>query len=1207
MDGMWSDSWSYPPSNLFTTPAAVRQQQPETVTPQQIFPSIGRDTYLPAAYELAQESGVNGSETLPCFARIEFADGTFQVTTYTVVIGRDRAALKKASVHQKRAELARQMQLSGRAPGSDSRKMAQSYVSEKGGICGPESHSGDDAEGRREKPKSADDGEAMDVDMNEEELQSDRRYVSHTPGAAIVDVDALRPSPETSCFLGIHSPGPQTAKKSKAISRKHMKIYYDKYEGVFKSQGLHNNGYFLNDTLRRTEPVVLKSGDWLQIKDIRFQFLITGVAVGCTGGEDLSKAKDSMRSGGKSMSFDFVQNPDAQTRDTSEELSSPDAKMVGDVEEQMQQKVEEAEQKPTKTSPKLKSSPKQRASPKSSPKAKKASPTRSPSSAQAAPVQPKPNGEARQSLPQAQPTSMEGIEIPEGFLSKKRGPGRPPKNGIMSKRQQRELKKLQEQQEKERAAELPPPEEPIKRKVGRPRKHALPEGAELPAEKRQAMEGLPDVLEGGEEKKPKEKKTKPTRPKSPPLQLNREDYTEEQLAKPSKNYCQMIDEKLTPAGREGLTLKQIYKRIATEWPYFHFGTETKGWESSVRHNLIGNDAFAKDEERGVWYRRSDVDIDAGKKTQKRDRSPTMHQSAQHLNQQRQYYAAGQHMPQPQNGYLPQYHQGYPVANQQMQQPGQPNRPVQYGQPIQAPLATGQQSTPQQPGFVPAQATGQAGPAAPQTAAYGQPHQQQPAAQYRPANGGNVPAQPAQQTASRPAVSPPQPDSQASNAADPNIKPHIEPHLVALVNRTRKQLHQGLSDAKCPNPDEILWSAIDRALGIKKENSSGNNKQMEAIAAKGINSLIEGAISKYRPNNPDGTPPYKTLLDPEISRHLVNFRESVIGALKNKFTEDEAHEMTNHAIVTALGFTDRPPFAKDAANKFSKVLQGNVKNLLNKLPTRVQMKEHEALLRGGTPGSRSAATPTPVRAAASPVAGAAVNMVPVPPRQGSAAMSPPAPDVAMKSAPPQAAAPASGATQSQPPGQTAMSPPVQGPPPPVQQPIAAPTVQRAPTTEQRPAVPIPHQAQAQGQAQGPTQPQSSAQPQPLLPTATAPAAQQAQSQPQVQAQTQATQPQAPVTTSAPAAQQAQPQGQTPATSQASAPKPPIGANPGQPQAQAQQLAQNQGATQAQEPSKAQTPTPPQPQGPSASQSQPQAQTEQPKAPVPASAAAPSDQA
>ncbi len=119
----------------------------------------------------------------------------------------------------------------------------------------------------------------------------------------------------------------------------------------------------------------------------------------------------------------------------------------------------------------------------------------------------------------------------------------------MSKREERLRKKLALEAAKKNMPPPPPGEPPIKRKVGRPRKHPLPENAGDKPEKRKYKPRKPkneDGMEGSDaEKTVKEKRRE--KPKTPPLELRREDYTEDQLQKPNKNYGVLIDEVLTAA------------------------------------------------------------------------------------------------------------------------------------------------------------------------------------------------------------------------------------------------------------------------------------------------------------------------------------------------------------------------------------------------------------------------------------------------------------------------------------------------------------------------------------------------------------------------------------------------------------------------------------------------------------------------------------
>lgn len=93
--------------------------------------------------------------------------------------------------------------------------------------------------------------------------------------------------------------------KIKVILREYMKIVYNYDIGVFEVILLYKNGFFYEDMYFVLGKVVLKSGLWLQIKDVVFRFIINGVERGCIGVEKDKVIKNSVSCGGKEMSFDF--------------------------------------------------------------------------------------------------------------------------------------------------------------------------------------------------------------------------------------------------------------------------------------------------------------------------------------------------------------------------------------------------------------------------------------------------------------------------------------------------------------------------------------------------------------------------------------------------------------------------------------------------------------------------------------------------------------------------------------------------------------------------------------------------------------------------------------------------------------------------------------------------------------------------------------
>ncbi|KAK8089748.1 forkhead domain-containing protein [Apiospora hydei] len=656
-------------------------------------------------------ASASASQKLESFARIEFADSVFQMTTYAVIIGRDQRALDQARRDEYREERYR-------------RRVEEN---ERQGLPPPTPLGKDRGNSVNRMPSSAASVQQGNTNDQDEIVKSNRQYVSHTEGVAAVDLGTVQPSPSHIPFVGIHSPGPNIAMKTKAISRNHLKIQFNEKKGVFEAVSLHRNGFFCDDVFYGSEhgPVTIRSGDRFQIKDVGFLFVINGVERGKTGGEDLHEEEASSKRysvGGKEMSFDFEHSDHEKFHDTSDELSdlgdistppagsddaddADDADDVEDAEEaEDAEEVEEAEDTAMAMEP-----PSEPPLAPAEPEPQTIQPDRAGDvvmqSAESAfedheeesierRLQTALSADLDLGLDTGLDTTFENTELDVGDagldtsydmdLDSRFDNGIPPeyaglpipqtawsraapKDGIMSKRERRLLKK----QMLEDAKKVQPQEplgEKIKRPVGRPRKNPLPENGDRPEKRKYTKRKKEDGEEGSDaEKRAKEKKDKKVRPKSPPLELNREDFTDEQLQKPSKNYGVLIDEALTAGPVEGLHLKQIYKRITAKYPWFYFHAETKGWESSVRHNLLGNDAFKKDDQTGLWSRVPGVELDAGKKrkatTPERSLGPPSMQPHQMAHQQH-YYQGSNYM---QQGGMHYAHglpgQGYTGGNQ----------------------------------------------------------------------------------------------------------------------------------------------------------------------------------------------------------------------------------------------------------------------------------------------------------------------------------------------------------------------------------------------------------------------------------------------------------------------------------------------------------------------------------------------------------------
>ncbi|KAI0407625.1 hypothetical protein F4802DRAFT_605453 [Xylaria palmicola] len=918
LSGMRLSQGSIDPSayimNIAAQATLFQDQAPSSIHPSAVsLHSFTQDSDVHTGS--AEPASTNGSQKLESFARIEFEDSIFQMTTYAVIIGRDKKAMEQARADERREAAYRRKcesnERNGLPPPTpikfDRSKFSKSYVSEEGGMLGPEHSDIEDIEpSRRRRPSSAVQSAAGEENASGNHVQSNRQYVSHTPGAAAVDLGALQTSPNHMPFIGIHSPGPDIASKTRGISRQHLKIQFNKKKGVFEGIALHKNGFFCEDVLYGLDqPATLRSGDRLQIKDVEFTFVINGVQVGMSGGEDEDTTSSKRMSvGGKEMSLDFEHSDHENFRDTSEELS--DIEIVTTPIIESEPRGEEPEPAPP--------------------------PVAAPVPVPAAEIGPREEPEAQLEVTGAQSISTEEQllsqlikpeldmlgELPPEFampeIPKRRGPGRPPKDGIMSKRERRLLKK-QMQETSKKTLPQDPQEEKIKRPVGRPRKNPLPEDGER-AEKRKYKK-REDGREGSDiEKRTKEKKDKKVRPKSPPLDLRREDYTEDQLQKPTKNYGVLIDEALTNGPPDGLTLKQIYKRITARYPWFFFSAETKGWESSVRHNLIGNEAFKKDEETGLWSRVPGVELDAGKK--RKAASPDRHLGPSHLHSHLSHSSYYQNSPYTNPGTVA-YAHGLPSYSSEQKHPQPSYTPtVQTAQP---------QTTPSQPATQPAYAAHVPAPAQlppgygnltlsrpsnpPQQSTYSSPYARPPPpnppvkAEPNPPNRQTSTASstaqtiaPAQQNQSRPTIASTSPKQQLS----PEIERAIVQFSANMLNVISKQT---------PHAASIIEAAANRVRGLPVQNRVPGFDSVETTLINAMHGMIRDMRIKHHhttsaspapsvpvqaSSTPSPAPP--NTAEAEIQRRLRNFRESMVTALKTK--TDKAEIIVDSAINRARG-------------------------------------------------------------------------------------------------------------------------------------------------------------------------------------------------------------------------------------------------------------------------------------------------------------------
>lgn len=792
---------------------------------------------------------------------LEFDDSTFWITTRSVLIGRDQAAYTQV---KKQMERERKLGLNAGALLHSPDKLpvhhqayTKSYISEEGGLLGPESDGEDNPRPAKRRRTNAN-GIVSSSKQQQQEGQarsriiSSRQYIDHTPGAVLVDVDHLRPSDEFVARVRIHGQASDGLIHTKGISRDHAKIQYNSRARVWEVVVLGRNGLFLNEKHMAADKVgTLRSGDRLQIQTVCFSFYLTGVEDGMTGAEEDSVSdapiSKTYSQGGKEMSFEFQSRDDGDKETSSSSISGDEPLVLDDASDQSDisdKEMEDASDLPTPT-------------PDQDDDAIKGDATGTIRET----VESEPMDEDIKKSPSTENAlGLDQLQMPP----KKRGPGRPPKNGIMSKREERILKKQAQEEAKKNMPPQEPGEQPQKRKVGRPRKHPRPEDDPDQPEKRKYKprkpkgEGDDEDVEG--EKPSKEKSQKA---KTPPLELSRDDYTEEQLQKPTKNYQLLIDEIMVGAPPQGYSLKQIYKRIQKRWPYFYFNVDTKGWESSVRHNLLGSDCFKKID--GHWHRVPGVPLESGKKQRKPSpiaspRPASLYNGGyghhpyqppghpQHPGHQTIAHGTGLSQPNLPPRYPPNG-QAYQIAQGPPQRPGQPGiapsqqPPVRPGFPqSQVPTTAPQPhgyanaNAPPRPQYVPNQAPpynpafanrplppsganpGAAGPGVAQMQA------QNPAQRPPPARPSQAPSavpqqgfQPAQthaqQNVQRTASAPHLQPSLPNNAAPAPLGPVIDPILRDFVTNFKIEVIKQLQGKEGKKSDAVAMSVINRGLGL----------------------------------------------------------------------------------------------------------------------------------------------------------------------------------------------------------------------------------------------------------------------------------------------------------------------------------------------------------------------------------------------------------
>lgn len=538
---------------------------------------------------------------IQAFAKLEFDDGEFYMNTYAVELGRDIRAARLALANGllvSEPKSKKQNAVDGSASvksevigNGESRNLSNSVISESGGVIGLDPPASDnDQKMRRKRSKHR---RSKSSRSSSSQLLS-RRSSMQIPNlnynalamASLVDqtyglydqaTEHYMPSPDVTPLIPIHPPkmmeGEYNAHRS--ISRKHIRIAFNFEHHLFEVEIIGRNGGFVDDEWYAPGEIQpLVNGSVIQIGGVGVRFVLPDVLAGETGA-DFGEGSEALTD--EINSFEMADSIVGKDGDGLEESTNGAVK---------DKKENSGDDENRKTNGRMRNKPKV------------------------------------------------DLESPK---AKRKGPGRPPKNGISSKREQALLQRQVREEGKSttqrkgddlpgrgkgktsKAIEL---EESSlrpsgKRKYTKRKKAGADTGGHVRESAERTDSAPPEQAIAAEAptKPPKEKKP-PKPPRSPSPVYDESTLTEEQLAKPQASYVILIHEALSNSKVRGMSLPQIYRAIERKYLYFKFRVTTLGWQSSVRHNLSQHAAFRKLERDGkgwLWGLVPEVSIEKEKK------------------------------------------------------------------------------------------------------------------------------------------------------------------------------------------------------------------------------------------------------------------------------------------------------------------------------------------------------------------------------------------------------------------------------------------------------------------------------------------------------------------------------------------------------------------------------------------------------------------
>jgi hypothetical protein len=603
------------------------------------------------------------------YAKLVFADGDYYITTHDVMLGRNMDVFeqwKRKKKQQKRArdDLAsykqepsqpsqhgdadQQGNPSSSSQSLEGRPAPPSNVSEHGGVVSYQALADGEADvhrtPRRKRRSHAlsktSSTTSVDPTMIQSSITSDKKTIFGPDG---------EPEERTFATIPIHTRRLEDITK---ISKEHLQFSFD-FKMACWQLHVKGNRAFVNDHIHEKGAVVpLEHNDEIMIATVQIIFKLPDNARGSPGishgtfsrsddefsdDEDIAPGTSPVRRLSKAME---AGDSDGDEINFKEGVTQPKPKP------KPSRKQEDLKKK------KLKNEQPMEISPEAAKKVKK--PKAGDKSSSAAKVDKLPTP------PRIEPGStLEGIPLEE-LPQKRKGPGRPPKNGLVSKRDQAMVEK--KKREYEKRGEAAPPFDVLvnivraENKAKEQQQKALQNGEVDPGtsivpsietvQNYNAAKPPPgpkatttaqtdtsaELARKASSPKPQKRTDKSPSPVPPP-----DSFTEEQMKKPSGTYVHIIDEILRAHPDGEADLPDIYLRIQKKYPHFKYGVSTQGWQSSVRHNLLQHDRFTEKGKSGkgkFWA--IDWAVPIEKEQKKRKSPPSMPRQMMHTQQPGQY-------------------------------------------------------------------------------------------------------------------------------------------------------------------------------------------------------------------------------------------------------------------------------------------------------------------------------------------------------------------------------------------------------------------------------------------------------------------------------------------------------------------------------------------------------------------------------------------